>query len=48
VIVRRTGDLVLQPVDGKWRIGGYKLVAKRSFGTAVTTTSEAAFGAVTR
>jgi len=44
VVVRRRGDLVLQPVDGAWRIGGYQLRVERRYGTATTTTSEAAFG----
>lgn len=43
ITVRRSGDLVLRPVDGGWKISGYELVVERAFGDR-TTTSEAAFG----
>lgn len=44
VVVHRQGDLLLQPVNGQWKIGGYHLKVTRDFGNA-TTTTKAAFGA---
>jgi len=43
ITITRTGDLVLEPVDGAWRISGYQLRVERSR-DGETTTSEAAFG----
>lgn len=43
VTISRTGELVLRPVDGQWKIAGYKLVVERALGD-LTSTTEAAFG----
>lgn len=44
VIIRRTGDLVLEPTEAGWRISGYDLTVERTLGSE-TTTTQAAFGA---
>lgn len=43
VVIDRTGDLILERVDDRWRIGGYHLRTERSF-RGRTTTTEASFG----
>lgn len=43
VTVARTGSLVLQPIDGSWKITAYRIDVARTVG-GQTTTSEAAFG----
>lgn len=42
VLVTRTGDIVVELVEGAWRISGYDLSVERSH-SSETTTSEAAF-----
>ena len=42
--VVRTGQLVFVPVDGTWKIAGYRLTVQRTLGSESTSTSEAAFG----
>ena len=37
--VRRTGELSLIPVDGKWRIGAYTIVVTRTLDDVTTTTT---------
>lgn len=47
VIVDRAGDLVLERVEGEWRIGGYEVNVERIFASETTTTrqqEEASFG----
>lgn len=43
VVVRRRGDLVLEPSGAGFLIAGYRLEVSRTFGRA-TTTTQAAFG----
>ncbi|HLF99074.1 MAG TPA: hypothetical protein VI916_01280 [Acidimicrobiia bacterium] len=43
VTIARTGNLVLRPLDGSWKITAYRIDVTRTIGSE-TTTSEAAFG----
>lgn len=40
IIVDRAGDLVLERVEGDWRIGGYEMAVERIFASETTTTQQ--------
>lgn len=40
VIIDRAGDLVLERVEGDWRIGGYEVTVERTFASETTTTQQ--------
>lgn len=40
IIIDRAGDLVLERVEGEWRVGGYEVTVERTFASETTTTQQ--------